>query len=304
VTFRTYNAVTGPDASGLLQQVLQQRARVAERLAGVERVTVVLSGKGGVGKSWITAALALAVQRLSLAVGVVDADLHSPTIVRLLGGSGDGRLVVHEDGVTPVTTASGVRVVSTDLLLEEGRALHWRTEVGESHTWRGAAEANVLREFFADVAWGRLAMLFVDMPPDTSRLDDLATLLDWRDRAGGVPRFRAIAVTIPSDESARSVARALDAAARTGLPVLGIVENMSGTICPGCGRVGKLFHGNAAERLAAESGLPVLARVPFSGAPVEQVAQHLAPVAARLLRTAAPPGTAPVDSPLASPAAP
>ena len=96
--------------------------------------------------------------------------------------------------------------------------------------------------------------------------------------------MRAIAVTIPSDESARSVARALDAAARAGLPVLGLVENMSGSICPGCGRVGRLFHGNAAERLSESHGLPVLARVPFTGVAMEQAATLLAPVAARLLR--------------------
>ena len=286
MSFRTYREVPGPDGSRLMEQVLRQRARVAERLAGVEREIIVHSGKGGVGKSWITAALALAVHRLSLAVGVVDADLHSPTIVPLLGGSGEARLVLHPDGVAPVTTASGVRVVSTDLLLEEGRALRWRGDVGESHAWRGAAEASVLREFFADVAWGPLAVLFVDMPPDEGRIDDLATLLGWRDApgAGSAPRVRAVAVTIPSDESARSVARALDTAARAALPVLGIIENMSGSICPGCGRVGKLFHGNAGERLSASTGLPVLARVPFSGASMEQAATLLAPVAARLLR--------------------
>lgn len=284
MSFRTYHEVTGPDGSRLLEQVQRQRARVAERLADVERVVLVLSGKGGVGKSWITAALAIAVQRLAIAVGVVDADLHSPTIVRLLGGSGDARLVMQGDGVTPVTTASGVRAVSTDLLLEDGRALRWRGDVGESHAWRGAAEASVLREFFADVAWGRLGMLFVDMPPDEGRIDDLATLLGWRDAGGGAPRVRAVVVTIPSDESARSVARALDTAAHAALPVLGLVENMSGSICPGCGRVGKLFHGNAAERLSASHGVPVLARVPFTHVAMEQAATLLAPVAARLLR--------------------
>jgi ATP-binding protein involved in chromosome partitioning len=285
VSFRTYHAVGGPDASHMLEQVLRQRRRVAERLAGVERLTIVLSGKGGVGKSWITAALALALRRLSQSVGVVDADLQSPTIARLLGEADERRLLVHEDGVVPVTTASGVRVVSTDLLLEEGHALRWKSDVGESHLWRGAAEAGVLREFLSDVAWGRLAMLMVDMPPDTSRIDDLATLLDWRANAPGTPHVRAIAVTIPSDESARSVARALDAAARAELPVLGIVENMSGSICRDCGRVGKLFGGNAAERLSAATGVPVLARIPFSPAPLADAATMLAPVAARLLRT-------------------
>jgi ATP-binding protein involved in chromosome partitioning len=286
VSFRTYHQLPGPDASRLGEQVARQRARVAERLAAVAGLTVVLSGKGGVGKSWITAALALALARRNLAVGVLDADLHSPTIARLLGEVDDARLHVDEDGVRPVITRAGVRVVSTDLLLEEGRALGWAADVGESHAWRGAAEASVLREFFADVAWGALDMLFVDMPPESFRVDDLATFLGWRPGADSRPVARAIAVTIPSDESARSVARALDAARRAGLPVLGIVENMSAVVCADCGRTRRMFRGDAGARLAAQSGLPLLARIPFSHAALDGAATLLAPVAELLLRPA------------------
>ena len=288
MSFRTYHQLPGPDASRLGEQVAQQRTRVAERLASVARITVVLSGKGGVGKSWVTAGLARALARQRRAVGVLDADLHSPTITRLLGVAEDARLHVHEGGVQPVTTHDGVRVVSTDLLLDEGRALRWATDVGEPHAWRGAAEASVLREFFADVDWGVLDVLFVDMPPESFRVDDLATLIGREHDDASPPMVQAIAVTIPSDESARSVARALDAARRARLPVLGIVENMAGAICPGCGRVGQLFRGRAGERLADESGLPLLGRIPFSAEPHTDVATLLAPVAARLLAPASP----------------
>jgi ATP-binding protein involved in chromosome partitioning len=264
VSFRTYFQVEGGDASHLLEQVLDQRARVTARLASVERVVVVLSGKGGVGKSYVTAALALALARRSLSIGVVDADLQSPTIGRLLDARAEGPLMVHDDGVAPALGRAGGRVIYTDLLLDEGRALRWTSEAGEEHVWRGATETAVLREFLADVRWGALDALLVDMPPDASRLGDLATL---------VPRIAgAIAVTIPTAESERSVARALDAADAAGVPVIGIIENLSGYACGGCGEIGPLFDGDAGNRLATAHGVPLLARIPFSRAPLSAVA--------------------------------
>jgi ATP-binding protein involved in chromosome partitioning len=270
MSFRTYFDVEGSDASRLGEQVAEQRAAVAVRLSRVDRVVVVLSGKGGVGKSYVTAALAVALARRSLEVGVVDADLQSPTIARLLGARSAGPLMVHDDGVSPAIGRDGTRVISTDLLLDEGRALRWTSNAGEEHVWRGASEIGVLREFLTDVRWGELDALLVDMPPDASRLADLATL---------VPNIAgAIAVTIPTAESERSVARALDAAREAGVPVLGIVENMSGYACRICDEVGPLFSGDAGSRLAAAHAIPLLARLPFTQAPLDGVAVALEPV--------------------------
>ncbi|HKW12732.1 MAG TPA: P-loop NTPase, partial [Gemmatimonadaceae bacterium] len=175
MSHRTYFDVEGPDRSALGEQVGRQRARVIDRLREVQRVVAVVSGKGGVGKSYVTAALARAVAQREAATGVLDADLQSPTVARLLAASGPLR--VTDDSVHPALGTLGVRVVSTDLLLDDGRPLAWRSNAGESHVWRGAAEAGVLREFLADVAWGALDILFVDMPPDAGRLGDLATLV-------------------------------------------------------------------------------------------------------------------------------
>ena len=264
MTFRTYFQVEGADLSRLGEQVGEQRARVTARLSLVRRVVAVVSGKGGVGKSYVTAALALALARRSLAVGVVDADLQSPTIARLLDARAEGPLMVDEDGVTPAIGRDGVRVISTDLLLDDGRALRWTSQAGEEHVWRGATEAAMLREFLADVSWGVLDTLLVDMPPDAGRLTDLATL---------VPEIAgAIAVTIPTEESERSVARALDAARAAKVPLLGIVENLSGYACGGCGEIGPLFEGQAGERLAAAHRIPLLVRIPFTRAPIATVA--------------------------------
>jgi ATP-binding protein involved in chromosome partitioning len=253
VTHRTYFDVEGPDRSALGEQVGRQRARVIERLRDVKRVVAIVSGKGGVGKSYVTASLARALAQRGSATGVLDADLQSPTVARLLGASGPLR--VADDAVHPALGAGDVRVVSTDLLLDDGRPLAWRSNAGESHIWRGAAEASVLREFLGDVAWGSLDVLLIDMPPDAGRLADLATLVH--------DKLAAIAVTIPSDESARSVQRALAAARDAGVTILGVVENMSGYACATCETIGALFAGDAGARLAAAFDVPLLARLPF-----------------------------------------
>jgi ATP-binding protein involved in chromosome partitioning len=253
VTHRTYFDVEGPDRSALGEQVGRQRARVIERLREVKRVVAVVSGKGGVGKSYVTASLARALAQRGDATGVLDADLQSPTVARLLGASGPLR--VADDAVYPALGTGDVRVVSTDLLLDDGRPLAWRSNAGESQIWRGAAEASVLREFLGDVAWGSLDVLLIDMPPDAGRLADLATLV--RDK------LAAVAVTIPSDESARSVQRALAAARDAGVTILGVVENMSGYACATCDTIGPLFAGDAGARLAAAFDVPLLARLPF-----------------------------------------
>lgn len=255
VSHRTYFDVTGPDRSGLGAQVAAQRARVAARLAAVRHVVAVMSGKGGVGKSHVTALLADALgRRYDGAVGVLDADLRSPTVARLLNAG--GRLAVTDGGIEPARGRHGVRVVSTEFLLADGAPLAWREPAEERFLWRGALEAGALREFLSDVVWGPLEILLIDLPPGADGVADLVAL---------VPALRgAVAVTIPTAESERSVTRALRAARTAGISLLGIVENMSGHQCPDCGAVRPLFPGNAGEALAAAFGVPLWARLPFA----------------------------------------
>lgn len=251
--FRTYHEVTGEDASGLGEQIAEQRRRVEARLARVGRVVAVMSGKGGVGKSWITAGLAVARAAAGRRVGLLDLDLAGPTAARLLDARGP--LSVDEAGVHPAIGREGVRVFSTDMLLDEGAPLRWREPDEARFVWRGALEAATLREFVADVVWGVLDLLLVDLPPGTSRLQDLSDL---------VPRLTGVmAVTIPSEESRRAVARAMRAAVEAGLHILGVVENMSAYRCPGCGATEPLFDGDAGQALAAEFDVSLLARIPF-----------------------------------------
>jgi ATP-binding protein involved in chromosome partitioning len=257
VSFRTYHEVTEPDRSRLGEQVGRQRARVAARLTSVRRTIAVMSGKGGVGKSYVTASLAVGAARsLAGGVGVVDADLKSPTVARFLDVRGPVR--VTENGVHPPVSPHGVRVMSTSFLLDDGAPLAWHEHPGERFVWRGVLETGALREFLSDVVWGTLDLLLVDLAPGADKLLDLAEL---------VPQLTgAIAVTIPSDESHAAVRRSMQAARQQGVPLLGVVENMSGYACDACAQTRPLFSGDAGAALAREFEVPLLARIPFRSA--------------------------------------
>lgn len=257
MSFRTYHELTGDDRSALGAQVAAQRRRVHERLAGVRRVIAVASGKGGVGKSHVTAAVARCSSgMLAGGVGVLDADLQGPTIPRLLAAHGPLR--VDASGVVqPAVGLDGVRVVSTAHLLETDAPLDWRAAREDAFVWRGVLETGALRELLGDVAWGPLDLLLVDLPPGVDRLRDLAAL---------VPRLDgAVAVTIPSEESRAAVARSMRAARDAGIRLLGVVENMSGHRCASCGAAEALFEGDAGAALARAFGVPLLGRLPFVG---------------------------------------
>lgn len=251
---RTYADLDGPDRSGLPDQIARQRGRVAERLGPVDRVVAVASGKGGVGKSFVAVGLAAALARAGRRTGVLDADLSGPTTARMAGVRGS-RLSVTEEGVVPPTGPFGMPVVSTDLLLEEDDPLRWRGPESESFVWRGAQEVGVLREFLSDVVWGSLDALVVDLPPGSDRFRQLSELVPHR--------LHVLAVTLSSGASRSSVARSLRLADEAGVGVVGLVENMAGYVCAGCGETGPLFPGRAGEELAADLDVPLLGRVPF-----------------------------------------
>ena len=242
---KKYRDIAGDGGSNIAGQVEAQQTKLRARLASVRHVVAILSGKGGVGKSAITANLASAFALSGWKVGVLDADLNGPTMAKMLGVRGE-KLVVTADGVEPPATTLGVKVMSMDLLLPSDAApLAWDAPTqAEAHTWRGAMEANALREFLADTRWGDLDVLLLDLPPGTDRLAVVTGL---------VPALAGtVVVTIPSDVAHLVVRRSITVAAGAKAPVLGLIENMSG-----------LFPGPDAESLAREAGLPLLGRVPF-----------------------------------------
>ena len=242
---KRYRDIVGDGGSNIVGQVEAQQARLRERLARVRSIVAIVSGKGGVGKSSVTANLAACFALDGWRVGVLDADLNGPSMAKMLGVRG-GKLVVQDGAVEPPRNALGVKLMSMDLLLPSDDApLSWDAPTqDEAHTWRGTMEANALREFLADTQWGELDLLLLDLPPGTDRLHTVASL---------VPMLAGtVVVTIPSAVSQLVVRRSLTVAGQGRAPVLGLIENMAG-----------LFPGPDAAALARDAGTPFLGRVPF-----------------------------------------
>jgi ATP-binding protein involved in chromosome partitioning len=253
---KKYRDIVGDGGSDIAGQVAGQQARLTARLDRVRRVVAIVSGKGGVGKSSVTASLATAFTLSGWSIGVLDADLNGPSIAKMLGVRGHS-LVVGPAGVEPARNALGIRTMSMDLLLpSDATPLVWSApSQAESHTWRGTMEASALRELLADTAWGDLDVLLLDLPPGTDRLSIITGL---------VPGLSGIVlVTIPSEVSHLVVGKSITAARDSGAPVLGLIENMAGYACPDCGAVSPLFTGPGGPALAAAFGVPFLGAVPF-----------------------------------------
>lgn len=251
---RTYHELAEDDRSGMAVQVAEQRERVRARLAGVRHLVPVTSGKGGVGKSFVSACLAAALRALGHQTGLLDADLNGASTRRLLGIP-PGRLVMKEGAVVPPVSRGGVKLMSIDLLLGDEMPIEWREPETESFVWRGVQERGVVREFLADVEWGDLDFLIIDLPPGAQRLTDVMEMVD--EVAG------CLVVTIPSAASKSAVERAVKWALGRGAPLLGMVENMSTYACAECGSRGALFAGAAGKELADAFDVPLLATVPF-----------------------------------------
>ena len=252
---RTYQDVTHDTDSGLLEQVLDQQNRLADRLALVRSVVAVASGKGGVGKSAITANLAAALAARGLAVGAVDADLNGPSLGRMLGVS-RARLADRASGVEPAQNPSGVRVMSMEFLQEEEDApLRWREPSMGGFIWQSTLETGVLREFLGDVEWGELDVLLVDVPPGTDKIRRLLELVPDLDQM--------LLVTTPSETSRFVVSKSVRMAREAAVGTVALVANMVGHTCPECGHVSELFEGDGANRLEEETRVPIWAELPF-----------------------------------------
>jgi ATP-binding protein involved in chromosome partitioning len=254
--FRTYAEVDEPAGAEVPAQVASQVRRLRDRLQAVDAVWLVASGKGGVGKSAITANLAAALARDGHAVGALDADLNGPSLARMLDArklplDGDG------DGIRPATGAAGARVMSMDLLLDaEDAPVRWREPAGFGFVWQSALETGALREFLADVDWGALDFLLLDLPPGT---DKLARAFELVPEPSGV-----LLVTTPSEAARAVVARSLRMVRRTRAGQVGLVANMTGHVCAACGHHEPLFLADGARRLALESDAEIWAEIPFS----------------------------------------
>jgi ATP-binding protein involved in chromosome partitioning len=237
------------------------RARGPQPIPGVDAIVAVASGKGGVGKSTVATNLALALSTLGQSVGLMDADVFGPSVPLMLGIDEKGRAT--EDRRLIAVEKHGLRVVSMGMFLGDTTPV----------IWRGPMVTKLVTEFLRNVEWGRLDVLVVDLPPGTG--DVQLTLTQQVPITGGV------IVTTPQDVALADVERGVQMFRQVGAPVLGVVENMSYHVCPGCGAREELFaHGGGAE-MARRLGIPLLGEIPLVTAIREAGDQGLPIVAAQ-----------------------
>lgn len=229
-----------------LRKIRQQEEEARKRLSKIKYKIIVLSGKGGVGKSFITANIAAALAKKGYAVGILDSDIHGPSIPKMFGLHGQS-LYAGPGGIMPLLGVGNVRVVSADLMLpDEESAL----------IWRGPIKTGFIRELLAMVNWGELDYLLVDLPPGTG--DEALTIAQLIKNLDG-----AIVVTTPSDLARIVVKKAVTFCKQLNVPILGIVNNMCCFVCPKCGSKYYIFGKGGATKLVEEMGIEMLANIPL-----------------------------------------
>ena len=209
----------------------------------VGKVIAVASGKGGVGKSFVSTMLAVEASRRGLRVGVLDADITGPSIPKGFGLSGGS--YQSADGIEPSATTAGIRVISLNMLV---------SDPSDPVVWRGPVIAGVVKQFWTDVHWGELDVMFVDMPPGTG--DVPLTVFQ------SLPVDGVVVVATPQDLVGMIVAKSVKMAGMLGKPVLGLVENMSYMACPHCGERIDVFGESRAEELSRRFLIPNTLRLP------------------------------------------
>ncbi len=246
-----YHDIVGDGGSRVLEQVVEQRARITDGLAGVRHLVAVGSGKGGVGKSTLTLHLAGALRARGLRIAILDADFNGPSQARMAGVQG-APLVPGSHKATLPRTTNGIGVFSMGSMIPESESLEFEsTAQGESHTWRGTREFALLGEILGSVEWGTLDLLMFDLPPGAERTVQYADYLG--------PRTSFVLVTIPSEVSRGVVARSVAALSKGPNRVLGYVENISGYYCRDCNGIKPLFESPEVSPLE----IPCLGTVPF-----------------------------------------
>jgi ATP-binding protein involved in chromosome partitioning len=215
------------------------------RLPGVKNIIAVAAGKGGVGKSTVATNLAAALHLEGARVGLLDADIYGPSVPQMMGDPDVAVGVNAENKYTPAVH-HGLRVISVGFFLEKGNAV----------IWRGPMVHKLLQQFLEDVVWGELDYLVVDLPPGTGDAQlSLAQL---------IPITGAVMVTTPQEVSIIDVEKAMSMWKRVEVPVIGVVENMSGYVCPSCGHHDEIFARGGGKVLAARENVPFLGEVPIN----------------------------------------
>jgi Mrp family chromosome partitioning ATPase len=243
-------AVKGPRPASPPGEAAEGEA-LAARLAKIRHKIFVLSGKGGVGKSTIAVNVAAALAQRGCVVGLLDADVHGPSVPRLLGLA-ERITMASDSSIAPARAGERLSVMSIGLLLPGP---------DDAVVWRGPLKMGLIRQFLEDVEWGELDYLIVDSPPGTG--DEPLSLAQLVPDADG-----AVIVTTPQMVAVADVRRCIGFCRQVKLPVLGVVENMSGLVCPSCGAVTHVFGSGGGQRLAHDVNVPFLGRIPLDPAVV------------------------------------
>jgi Mrp family chromosome partitioning ATPase len=224
-----------------------------QKMDAIPHKILVMSGKGGVGKTTVAVNIAYALAERALGVGLLDVDIHGPNVALMTGLEGQRTGFDDEHGLIPVESRPGVKVLSISFFLPDS---------GVPVAWRGPRKSGAIRQLMADGDWSGTDALVVDCPPGTG--DEPMSVAQLVGRTDGV-----IVVTTPQEVSLLDSRKCVRFVSDMTLPVLGIVENMSGLVCPSCGERVELFSAGGGERAARELGVPFLGRVPLSAAMVE-----------------------------------
>jgi ATP-binding protein involved in chromosome partitioning len=226
----------------------EKNQKLKKNMSRIKHKIAIISGKGGVGKSTIAAnlAMAFALNGYRNRVGILDVDIHGPCIPKLLGVKGE-KVKISPLGALPVAGPEGIKVVSMDFLVK-----NQETPV----IWRGPLKMQVIRQFLSDFTWGELDFLFIDAPPGTGD-ESLSTMQLIPEMDG------TIVVTIPSEVSRDVVKKAVTFSRQMKIPVIGVIENMSGFTCPKCGERINIFGANGGKQVAEDLDVPFLGSIPI-----------------------------------------
>ena len=223
-----------------------QSMRICQKMDNIGRKIMIMSGKGGVGKTTVTVSLAKALVKAGYSVGILDTDIHGPNIAKMLGCE-DAILAGTDGSIDPVVTKEGLKVVSISFALSDPE---------DAVVFRGPMKLSVIKQFLSDVNWGTLDYLLIDTPPGTGD-EQLAAAQNIPAMAG------CVIVTTPQDVSILDSARSVSFARQLNLRIIGVIENMSGFVCPHCGEHVDIFGAGGAEKLCTKEGIALMGKIPL-----------------------------------------
>ena len=253
---KTYEDLEGDGGSDIIGQVTELGKTLRSRLDKIKHKVALMSGKGGVGKSSITANIASCLADRGLKIGILDADLNGPSIGHLLGVGNDIKLEMKDNGMEPGVGYQGIRIMTMDMLVKTADTpVMWTEEADATAVWVSTMESTAIRELLADTNWGELDYLLIDMPPGSDRIDNIRSLIP---ELAGV-----VEITIPSPLSQHIVTKSITKNNKMRVPIIGLIENMATYICPHCDKEGKLFDGEDVHKLSERRDIPYIGKIPF-----------------------------------------